>query len=95
MQVRYLAAARADLVDIWHFTNQKWSRDQADRYLKGLQRAIQRIAEGRKPTRDVGDLRAGLRMATQGRHGIYLTISDQDIVIVRVLHSSRDAGRCV
>ncbi|ORA51001.1 hypothetical protein BST21_02300 [Mycolicibacterium celeriflavum] len=44
-----------DVNDIWDYTRERWSDDQAERYLREIQRAIERIVDnpliGRRPMR--------------------------------------------
>jgi plasmid stabilization system protein ParE len=39
------------------------------------------------------NLRPGLRLAVHGRYNIYFRVTDSETIIVRVVHSSRDATR--
>ena len=36
-------AARADLEQIWDYSSERWDDDQAEEYLREVQRAIERI----------------------------------------------------
>jgi len=37
--------ARADLDDIWNYTAQRWGTDQAEDYIRLVQKAIETVSE--------------------------------------------------
>lgn len=39
------------------------------------------------------NIRPGLRLATHGRYNIFFRVTDTETLIVRVVHSARDARR--
>ena len=53
---RYLLspAAQADLEQIWDYTRDRWGVDQAEEYLRELQRAIERSAANPRIDRACG-----------------------------------------
>jgi plasmid stabilization system protein ParE len=44
-------------------------------------------------TRERGDLRPGILMATSGRHSIFFETDDARVLVVRVLHDRMDYRR--
>ena len=44
-RVAFSPAAQADLEQIWDYTCDRWDADQAERYIRALQRAVERVAD--------------------------------------------------
>lgn len=51
-------AARADLDEIWEYT-ERWSTDQAERYIRAIVDACQALADGRREGAGVDHIRKG------------------------------------
>lgn len=88
---RYLLAplAERDLEDIWLYTLQTWSLDQADRYHGSIIEALEGLAQGDRRGRDASNIREGYRKYAVGRHLVFYRESD-DIAVIRILHQSMD-----
>lgn len=87
-------AARADVEQIWDFTSARWDHDQAEAYLREIQRAIDRIVANPRIGRACEEIRAGYRRHAVGSHTLYYRIlSDGVINVVRVLHQRMDVDR--
>ncbi len=84
--------ARADLEDIWLYTFERWSPEQADRYHKDIIAAIESLADGSVTGRTV-DIRDGYFKHAVGSHLLFYRITDNGLEIVRVLHQRMDVGR--
>jgi toxin ParE1/3/4 len=85
-------AARGDLEQIWDYTRQRWSDDQAERYTRELQRAIELVADNPLIGRTCDDVRAGYRRHAVGSHTLYYrVVAATDVVdVVRILHKRMD-----
>jgi toxin ParE1/3/4 len=93
---RYLLspAAQADLEQIWDYTNLHWDADQADEYLRELQRAIELVAVNPQIGRVCDEIRPGYRKLTARSHTLYYRITSDGVVdVVRVLHQRMDIDR--
>ncbi|MEO1049869.1 MAG: type II toxin-antitoxin system RelE/ParE family toxin [Bacteroidota bacterium] len=91
MSYKISAKAKVDLIDIWEFTNKRWSQEQADRYYQII---IDTITEAAK-TPDIGksydNLRSGYRGVVAKAHIIFYKIKHQhQIEIIRILHQRMD-----
>ncbi|HEY5817531.1 MAG TPA: type II toxin-antitoxin system RelE/ParE family toxin [Mesorhizobium sp.] len=84
--------AESDLEDIWLYTAQNWSFDQADKYLSDIAAACAGIAAGTRTGRGV-DVREGYLKLPVGSHFIFYRDPDSSIVVVRVLHQRMDVQR--
>lgn len=83
-------AAQADLEQIWDYTAEHWSVDQAERYMEDIRDACQDLVAGTRMSRPV-DIRAGYRKLPVGAHILFFRQDDAgNIVIVRVLHQTMD-----
>jgi toxin ParE1/3/4 len=93
---RYLLspAAQADLEQIWDYTHDRWGVDQAEEYLRELQRAIERAAANPRIGRDCDEIRPGYRKLAAGSHTLFYRVTAEGrIDVVRVLHQRMDVDR--
>lgn len=87
-------AARADLEDIWEHTCERWSSDQAEVYVREIQRAVERVAQSPSIGRTCDEVRPGYRKHAVGSHVLYYRLVSADVVdIVRILHQRMDVPR--
>lgn len=87
--------AKSDLVDIWRYTLETWSEEQAIRYYNKLMDGCEHIASTPDTSgRDYEEVRPGLRGMLCGRHLIfYRIISKEKVRIVRILYGKMDYPR--
>lgn len=86
--------AEADLGDIWLYTFQHWSKEQADRYIDLIFDEIQYLAK--KPTtgRTIDYIKEGYRVVKVKSHLLFYKMVDEtSIEIIRILHERMDAQR--
>lgn len=86
-------AALEDLIEIWEYSFENWGEAQADRYVDGLEHAIERLTgmDGRRSAVQIEGA-PYLRVRCQ-RHQIVFEVLGDTMYVVRVLHSSRDLKR--
>lgn len=92
--------AEADVADIYDYTERVHGPDQADEYVLGLFREIQRRAEDPYyATRGEVEIaeRLGLEQVRsflyQGFHRCYFTFDDEGLFVLAVYHGRRDKDR--
>lgn len=86
-------AAQLDVDEIWDYTAEHWSVDQADRYTRDIRDACRELAAGSRISRAV-DIREGYRKSAVGSHVLFYKTDDTGrIVVMRILHQRMDAGR--
>jgi toxin ParE1/3/4 len=93
---RYLLspAAQADLEQIWDYTHDRWGVDQAEEYLRELQRAIERAATNPGIGRACDEIRPGYRKLVTGSHTLFYRVTAGGVIdVVRVLHQRMDIDR--
>ena len=44
MRHKIYPAARRRIIEIWHYTDKTWGEKQADRYVRGLYKFIEKVA---------------------------------------------------
>lgn len=87
-------AAKADLEKIWDYTRERWSDDQAEGYVREIQRAIERVVDNPRIGRPCDEVRAGYRRHAVGSHTLYYRITSGGLIdVVRVLHQRMNVDR--
>jgi toxin ParE1/3/4 len=89
-EYRLRPRALADLDEIWAYTVETWSVEQAERYLAGLGNALEALAERPQIGRTRDDLHPGLLVSSYAKHLIFYLVAKWGVDVVRVLHGSRD-----
>jgi toxin ParE1/3/4 len=84
--------ADKDLVDIFQYSADRYGIEQAVKYLKGIEALFTNICVHPHLGRQRDEVKLGLRSHAYFSHTIFYRISDERIIIVRVLHASRDSG---
>jgi len=79
-------AAKADIREIWSYTNDKWGNPKADGYTKRLHLCFKKLAETPKIGRLCDDIRLGYRNYPEGKHIVFYSEGQECIKIVRILH---------
>ncbi len=92
---RLAALAEQDLIDIWQYSAERWSTEQADSYLDAIGRAIQQLTANPQAGVARDDVRAGYRALFVNQHAIYYLITAEGVQIGRVLSVRMDPYRHV
>ncbi len=83
--------AEADLDGIWFYTAEKWSFEQAERYLASIRSEIEKIAQNPESGRSYAHVLENCRAYKVKSHYIfYEIISDDHVEILRILHERMD-----
>lgn len=91
MKYTFTNQALDDLDLIWQHTFEKWSLDQADRYIQLLFKTFDWITINYNSCKNCKEIHSGLKRWKTGRHFIFFEILSSDqIEIVRVLHEQMD-----
>ncbi len=83
-------AAYSDIENIWLYTFENWSQEQADRYYKLIFEEIEYIVENPNVGTDFGTIRAGYRRSKVKSHYIFYRQGADEIEIIRILHQRMD-----
>ncbi len=84
--------AETDLEEIWLYSFENWSLEQADKYQCDLVSVFKNLASGRYKGRMV-DVRKGYLKYKSGSHFVYFRQSNSLIEVIRILHQMMDTGR--
>ena len=81
--------ALSDLEQIWVYTCEKWSKEQADRYYSLLIEEIQFLQSNYNTGKSAEYIRPGYRVSFVKSHILfYKIVDDQKLEIIRILHQS-------
>jgi toxin ParE1/3/4 len=84
--------AEVDLADIYAYTVEHWSVDQANSYIADIRAAITGLAEGAKVGRRRSEIAPGYLSYGVGSHLIFYRETEH-ILVARVLHAAMDLPR--
>ena len=93
MRLELTPKARRDIDDIWERSFERHGAAQAETYIRGVERAMQTIAEDPRRGRPCDEIRSGYRKFAVGSHMLFFRVADGAIVIVRILHQRMDFER--
>ncbi|MNL66245.1 Toxin ParE1 [compost metagenome] len=91
-ELRLKPRARRDLNDIWLYSRERWSEEQADRYYAALSDALKSLLVDANRGSPL-DVRRGYRKLASGSHFIYYRAIPAGVEVVRILHQAMDAKR--
>jgi toxin ParE1/3/4 len=82
--------AISDLEEIWLYTLDKWSIEQADRYYNLIFDEIAFICKNPKTGKQMEDVRKGYCATKVKSHLIFYKVVNDTVQIVRILHERMD-----
>lgn len=83
--------AKQDIENIWLYTYETWSLEQADRYYNLILDEIEFIAKNYESGKPVDYIKKGYRASLVKSHIIFYRKSGNNVVeIIRVLHQKMD-----
>lgn len=90
---RLTPAAQKDLSSIWDFTQDRWDAQQAEKYIREIQAAVERVADSPDRGRARDEIREGYRSYVVGSHVVFYVTRSSRIDVIRILHQRMDVGR--
>ena len=87
---RLTPRALADLDDIWRFSAETWSIEQADRYVVELVRMFEAIAAMPTLARERSEFTPPVRIHVHESHLIVYTVAEDHVAILRLLGGRQD-----
>ena len=82
--------AVSDLEEIWLYTVEKWSIEQADRYYHLIFDEIDFICKNVDSGRSMNHVRKGYRASKVKSHLIFYRVNNDTVEIIRILHERMD-----
>lgn len=92
MKYRISQEANRDVENIWLYTFEYWSVEQADRYFNLIIDEIEYLAEDPKSGQDYSKVRKGYFRSQIKSHFIFYRINseEKEIEVIRILHQRMD-----
>jgi toxin ParE1/3/4 len=92
MKYKISQEASQDIENIWLYTFENWSIEQADRYFNLIMDEIEYLAENPKFGKDYSKIRKGYFRSRVKSHFIFYKINwkNKEIEIIRILHQQMD-----
>lgn len=90
LKIVFHETAIEDLEEIWLYTFQNWSLEQADRYHALIYKEIEFLATKPETGKDYTHIRKGYRSAKVKSHYIFYKYSISEIEVIRILHQNMD-----
>jgi toxin ParE1/3/4 len=91
LEIQYTEKAILDLDDIWYYIGVvKSSPTNAQRFLLKLKETIELLADFPLMGKERKELKAGLRSITHGNYIIFYSMTEEFVLIERVLEGHRD-----
>ena len=91
-ELRLTDEARADVRDISRYTARRWGPRQRDRYAAQLHRALRSLLDHPERGRVRDEYYPGCRSLAVEHHVVFYHLTEREIVVVPILHGSRDAA---
>lgn len=92
MKYKISTEAQNDLENIWFYTFETWSAEQANRYYNLILDEIEYLAENPNSGKDYSHIRKGYLRSKVKSHFIFYKINKKEgvIEIIRILHQQMD-----
>lgn len=90
MALRFTPAARRDLDSIWDTTVDRWGTGQAVKYLTALKDRCIALTGDPRLSRSADHLAPSLCRTLSGRHVIYHRRTENEVIVIRILHQRMD-----
>jgi len=90
LKVIFQEEALSDLEEIWLYTFETWSLEQADRYYELIIKEIYFVSKKPKFGKNLNSLREGYYSTKVKSHFIFYKFSSTELEIIRILHESVD-----
>lgn len=93
-EIRITPAAKANLLDIWLYSEATWGEAWADEYLLAIDAVFQQLADNPKLGKARPEVKDGYRSILVKSHVVFYTVTgNSDFVnIIGVLHARMDVS---
>lgn len=92
MDYKISKQAEIDLENIWLYTFEEWSLEQADYYFDLIMDEIEYISKNPKSGKDYSNVRKGYFRSRMKSHFIFyrINLKEEKVEIIRILHQKMD-----
>jgi toxin ParE1/3/4 len=95
VELRYSIAAQSDLAEIEEYGAANFGNEASEAYSRGLAKAFDMLERYPRSSPERPDYGEGIRCRVYREHLVLHMVDDDDVLIVRVLHHSRDVKRAL
>lgn len=88
-----MPAAQQHLSQIWEYTESRWDIEQAERYIREIQEAVERVASDPRRGRMRDEIREGYRSYPAQSHVVFYVVQLDGVDVIRILHGRMDPLR--
>ena len=85
--------AKKDLQHIAAYTRQEWGEVQKELYLKLIKKSFNTLSTAGNIGKKRDDIEIGLYVYSIKKHTVYFRETDQEFIVLRILHSRMDPDR--
>ncbi|MBS1549524.1 MAG: type II toxin-antitoxin system RelE/ParE family toxin [Bacteroidetes bacterium] len=97
MKYKISKQAENDLENIWLYTFEEWSQEQADYYYDLIMDEIEYISKNPKTGKDYNEIRKGYFRSRVKSHFIFyrINLKEEKIEIIRILHQQMNVDSLI
>jgi toxin ParE1/3/4 len=90
--IRYVLSpvAKRELAEIWLYTAERWGIDQAERYVRDIERDLEAAANNSPRARPIDQF---WRIGSGHHVCVFDRRDDGTVYVIRILHERMDVGR--
>ncbi len=85
--------ARSDIEAIWDYTVDNWGTNQAEVYIKAIQKTLEGLADSSTISQSAESIRKNYRKTIIGSHTVFFKETNAAIEVVRILHHRMSLAR--
>jgi len=93
MNYKITEAAYRDLDDIWFYTFEKWSENQANIYFESIIQEIELMSEKPEKAKQMSKIKFNFFYFRALSHYVFFKYGDDKIEIIRILHKMMDFSK--
>lgn len=94
-EVEFSNSAELDLVEIDEFSVEQFGERVAETYMHGFDAAFDRLRDHPLVAPLRSEFGVGIRCLVHRQHRVLYTVTGEKVLIVRIIHHSRDARRAL
>ena len=90
MKYRITESAYIDLDNIWLYTFEKWSENQANKYFESIIQEIELMSENPQKAKEMSQVKSNYFYFRALSHYVFFKYGNDKIEIIRILHKMMD-----
>ena len=90
----YTSESESDLIEIWYYVSQQEREEtRSDNLIKEIKQTVFQLSQFPYMGKERPEISKDLYFFSSGNYSIFYRITQNDIAIIRILHSSRDVSK--